>query len=37
MALLGAIELLSEKTEVRIGHDGPWEGIDVLKRMRKKT
>ena len=37
MALLGAITLLSEKAGVRIGHDGPWEGIDVLKRMRKKT
>jgi quinol monooxygenase YgiN len=37
MALLGAINLLSEKARVRIGHDALWEGIDVLKRMRKKT
>ena len=36
-ALLGAIDLLSEKVGVKIGHDAPWEGIDILKRMRKKT
>jgi len=37
LALLGAIDLLSERTAVKIGHDAPWEGIDVLKRMREKT
>ena len=37
MALLGAIDLLSETAGVKIGHDAPWEGIDTLKRMRKKT
>lgn len=35
-ALLGALHVLSEKAEVKIGQDGPWEGIDILKRMRKK-
>jgi quinol monooxygenase YgiN len=33
-ALLGAADLLSETARVRIG-DGPWEGIEALKRMRK--
>ena len=37
LAFLGAIDLLSERAAVKIGHDAPWEGIDVLKRMRKKT
>jgi len=37
IALLGAIDLLSEKAGVKIGHDAPWKGIDALKRMRKKT
>ncbi len=36
IALLGAIDLLSEKAAVKIGHGVPWEGIDTLKRMRKK-
>ena len=36
-ALLGALDLLSEKAKVRLGQDSPWEGIDSLKRMRKKT
>lgn len=36
MALLGAIDVLSERAAVKTGHDAPWEGIDVLKRMRKK-
>ena len=36
-ALLGAIDLLSETAKVRIGNNEPWEGIDILKRMRKKT
>jgi len=33
-ALLGAIELLSERAAVKIGHDARLEGIDSLKRMR---
>lgn len=37
LALLGAIDLLSERAAVKTGHDAPWEGIDVLKKMRKKT
>jgi len=37
MALLGAIEVLSERAAVKKGRDAPWEGIDVLKRMKKKT
>ena len=36
-ALLGAIDLLSETAKVRFEKDSPWEGIDTLKRMRKKT
>jgi quinol monooxygenase YgiN len=36
-ALLGAIDLLSETAKVRLGEDSPWEGIDSLKRMRRKT
>ncbi len=36
-ALLGAVDLLSEAAKVRLGQDSPWEGIDSLKRMRKKT
>jgi quinol monooxygenase YgiN len=35
-ALLGAIDLLSETAKVRFSHDSPWEGIDSLRRMRKK-
>jgi quinol monooxygenase YgiN len=35
-ALLGAVDLLSEAAKVRFGQDSPWEGIDTLKRMRKK-
>jgi len=35
-ALLGALDLLSETAKVRFDHDSPWEGIDSLKRMRKK-
>lgn len=34
-ALLGAVDLLSKAVRVRIGGDSPWNGIDVLKRMRK--
>jgi quinol monooxygenase YgiN len=37
MAFLGAIEVLSERAAVKRGRDAPWEGIDVLKRIRKKT
>ncbi len=37
MALLGAIDLLSEKSAVKTSHEARWKGIDVLKRMRKKT
>ena len=37
LGLLGAIDLLSERAAVKIGQDAPREGIDVLKRMRKKT
>lgn len=34
-ALLGALDVLSETARVRID-DAPWEGIDTLRRMRKK-
>lgn len=37
IVLLGAIDVLSETARVEIGHDTPWEGIDTLKRMRKKA
>lgn len=36
-ALIGAVDLLSETAKVRFGQNGPWEGIDALKRMRKTT
>jgi quinol monooxygenase YgiN len=36
-ALFGAVDLLSESARVRFGQDAPWEGIDILKRMRKKA
>jgi quinol monooxygenase YgiN len=36
-ALLGAIDVLSETAKVRFGQDSPWEGIETLKRMRKKV
>jgi len=35
-ALLGAIDVLSEEAAVRADRDAPWEGIDVLKQMRKR-
>ena len=35
-ALLGAVDLLSETAKVRIGNDTPWEGTEIVKRMRKK-
>jgi quinol monooxygenase YgiN len=34
-ALLGAVDLLSERARVRFGQDSAWEGIDSLKRIRK--
>jgi len=34
-ALLGAVDLLSKAVRVRMGGDNPWDGIEVLKRMRK--
>ena len=36
LVLLGAIDMLSEKAAVKAGSDAPWEGIDVLKRMRRR-
>lgn len=36
-AFLGAVDLLVEMARVRFGDDSPWEGIDSLKRMRKKA
>lgn len=36
-ALLGAIDLLSESARVRVGNNEPWQGIESLKRMRKKS
>ena len=36
-ALLGAVELLSETSRVAMGRDLSWEGIEALKKMRKKT
>ena len=36
-AFLGAVDLLAETARVRFGEDSPWEGIETLKRMRKKT
>jgi len=35
-ALLGAIDLLSEAARISFDRDTPREGIDSLKRMRKK-
>jgi quinol monooxygenase YgiN len=36
-ALLGAIDLLSEKARVKKDQCRPWEGIEVLKRLQKRT
>ncbi len=36
IALLGAIDVLGERAAVKMGRDAPWEGIDVLKKMRSK-
>ncbi len=35
-ALLGAVSLLSETARVRIGNNESWEGIEALRRMRRK-
>ena len=37
IALLGAIDLLGKSGKVRLGSDAPWEGVEVLKRMRKEA
>jgi len=34
-AILGAVDLLSKAVRVRMGGDNPWDGIEVLKRIRK--
>ena len=36
-ALMGAIEVLSETSRVKIGSDEQWEGIEILNRMRRRT
>jgi quinol monooxygenase YgiN len=35
IALVGAIDVLSETAKVKFGQNGPWEGVDALKRIRK--
>jgi quinol monooxygenase YgiN len=35
-AFLGAIDVLSETSRVRIGDEESWGGIEILKRMRKE-
>lgn len=35
-ALMGAIEVLSEKSRVKIGCEEPWQGIEILHKMRKE-
>ena len=37
MALVGAIDMLSQRAAVKTGRDARWEGIETLKRMRMKT
>ncbi len=37
MALLGAIDVLSERAAVKTGQDARWQGVHALKRIRKKT
>ena len=37
VALLGAMDLLAEDVRVKIGSESPWEGVDILKQMRKQT
>jgi quinol monooxygenase YgiN len=36
-ALLGALDVLSKTVRIRMGSDSPWEGIEVLKRMKKRA
>jgi quinol monooxygenase YgiN len=36
MALLGAIEVLSERAAVKRGRDAQWEGIEALRKMSKE-
>jgi quinol monooxygenase YgiN len=36
IALLGAIDVLSERASLNTGRDARWEGIDVLKKMRRR-
>ena len=36
-ALLGAVDLLSETVRVRVGHDGSWGGIEILKRIKRRA
>jgi quinol monooxygenase YgiN len=36
-AFLGAVDLLAETARVRLGEDSTWEGIESLKKMRKKA
>mgnify|MGYP000112357983 CR=1 FL=1 len=35
-ALMGAIEVLSEISRVKIGCQEPWQGIEILHKMRKE-
>ncbi len=35
-ALFGAVDLLSGHTQVRFSQEGPWEGIESLKKLRKE-
>ena len=35
-ALMGAIEVLSEISRVKIGCEEPWQGIEILHKMRKE-
>ncbi len=37
MALLGAIDVLSERAAVKTGRDAQWQGVHALKRIRNKT
>lgn len=37
IALLGAIDLLGKSGRVQLDTDAPWEGVEALKRMRKKA
>ena len=36
IAFLGAIDVLGETAKVKIGHDAPWKGIEILRKMIKK-